>query len=169
MFTWLWLLLALILFGFAGFFGSPDTPDCGGGADACVPDLVVWTPVAINGHEGVVLPESAARDMLAWTGIEPESYWVPSEADLQQAEDAVAAYAAGMAADDAPMIDGRRQYAGFVEGGERKLYVNSFCGEGFPDWQSNIVFVMDGGSCFWQAVYNVDFGEIEQLMVNGEA
>ena len=169
MLTWLWLLIALILFGFAGFVGSPDTPDCGGGADACAPELVAWTPVEVNGHEGVILPETDAPDLLAGTGLEPDGYWTPSETDLQAAEDAIAIDAASAPGDDAPMLDGRRQYAGFVVGGERKIYVNSFCGGGFEDWRSNVVFVMDGGSCFWQAVYNVDSGEIELLMVNGEA
>ncbi len=167
--TWLWLLLALILFGFAGVFGSPDPPGCGGGGDACGPDLMAWTPVEVNGHEGVILAEEDAPDLLAGTGLAPERYWRPAEADVQAAEAAIAGYVADASDENAPVLDGRRQYAGFVEDGERKVYVNSFCGDGFTDWQSSVVFVLDGGPCFWQAIYNVDTGEIERVMVNGEA
>jgi hypothetical protein len=37
------------------------------------------------------------------------------------------------------------------------------------DWKSSYIMVADGGSCFWNALYNVDTGELEYLIVNGEA
>jgi hypothetical protein len=66
------------------------------------------------------------------------------------------------------MLDGYRQYAGLIENGDRKIHISSMCTE-IGEWRSSAIIVMDGGSCFWIALYNVDTDEIESLMVNGEA
>jgi hypothetical protein len=158
MLTWLWLLVALLVFGVYGVFGSPDGPECAT-PDGCGQVIVdEWAPVTINGNEGVVLPEGAAPDLIQGSGIEPAGYWSPHQEDLVAAEDALA-----------DQSHGYRQYAGFIEDGERKIYINAFCDDPGMDWKRNVVFVMDGGACYWQAVYNVDTGEVEMLIVNGEA
>jgi hypothetical protein len=139
---WLWVIVVVALIG----FGVGSTP----AAD--------WPTVQVNGNEGVILPAAAAPDLLQGTGLAPEGYWLPRQGHLQAAEDALS-----------DQWQGYRQYAGFVEDGERKVYINAFCDDMGIDWKRTVVFVMDGGACYWQAVYNVETGEVEWLTVNGEA
>jgi len=167
--TWLWLLLALILFGVNGVFGAPDQPDCATD-DGCGPVTTAWTPVMIDGHEGVILAEDAVPELIGTYGLAStaESSWTPTEAVLQAAEDALVRHMGRTPGLGAHMLDVTRQYGGYVENGERKLFVNAFCAD-VDDWRSEVVYVLDGGDCFWQAVYNVDRGEIEAIWVNFSA
>lgn len=167
--NWFVLLLALILFGVSGLVGTPDQPDCAT-ADGCGPVATAWTPVTIDGHEGVILTEDAVPELISNYGLSStaESYWTPTEADIQAAESALVRHMGRTPGLGAHMLDVTRQYGGYVENGERKLFVNSFCA-GFDDWQSEVIYVLDGGDCFWQAVYNVDRGEIEAIWVNFSA
>lgn len=127
-----------------------------------------WPPVTVNGLPGVVMPRDVARDVI-WAEGEIEGYWLPGEPRLEAAEDAIAERAGLIEEPDrAPMLAGYRQYGGFIEHGERKIFVNSFCKD-FDDWRGQYILVMDGGPCFWNAVYNVDTGEVEHLYVNGSA
>ncbi len=136
------ILIGLLLFGAEGPTGQPPT---------------MSTIVEINGHPGVILDVATYRQDVEG--------WMPTEADLQEAEDAVLAAPAG---DRAPQIDGYRQYVGIIEDGQRKIVVNSMCME-LDGWTESYIEVADGGSCFWNATYNVDTGELELLIVNGDA
>ena len=125
-----------------------------------------WHAVSINGHPGVVAPRDAAPEFALG---DAEGYWLPSERWLTDAEDAIAIEAGQIVDEDRrPVLDGYRQYAGFIEDGDRKIAINSSCVE-LTSWRSTYVLVMDGGHCFWGATYNVDTGEVEHLVVNGEA
>jgi hypothetical protein len=176
MFNWLWILIALLLFGFYGLFGSgADVTDCSTGDGCAVAPVVAdrsmmeWQPVTVNGNEGVILPPDAAPELLSTFGWDDvEDFWLPTEEDLHVAEDTIGRHISRTPTMGDGMLEAYRQYGGFVENGERKIFVNSFCAE-FDDWRSSVIFVMDGGTCFWQAVYNVDTGEIEHIAVNGEA
>ena len=142
------ILLLLLLFGFV----LGQRSDSGG-----VEVVSTAAMVEVNGNPGVILEASAYR---------PDAEgWSPDLASLQAAEDAVAAEPTG---DRAPQLDGYRQYVGIVEEGDRKVIVNSMCQE-IDGWDSSYIEVADGGPCFWNAVYNVDTGELELLIVNGEA
>lgn len=152
----LFLLLALRLFG-----GFVDV-------EGIAPEPGEWPAVTVNGNPGVVAPRHMASD-LARSDDTVEGYWLPGEDWLARAEDAVRREAAGIADPEwVPMLDGYRQYAGIIENGERKIHINSMCTE-VRGWRSSAVMVMDGGSCYWLALYNVDTDEIEALMVNGHA
>jgi hypothetical protein len=132
------------------------------------PKPVEWPAVTVNGNPGVVAPRHMASD-LARSDDTVEGYWLPGEDWLVRAEHAVAREAAGIPDPQwVPMLDGYRQYAGLIENGDRKIHISSMCTE-IGGWRSSAVMVMDGGSCFWIALYNVDTDEIESLMVNGEA
>jgi hypothetical protein len=127
-----------------------------------------WPAVMVNGNPGVVAPRHVASD-LARSDDTVEGYWLPGEDVLARAEDAVQREAAGIADPEwAPVLDGYRQYAGLIENGDRKIHISSMCTE-IGGWRSSAVMVMDGGPCFWIALYNVDTDEIESLMVNGQA
>jgi hypothetical protein len=117
-----------------------------------------WPFVRVNGNDGVILPAGNAPELVKWSGVEPEGYWYPRQEHLRAAEDAL---------DD--QSRGHRQYAGFIESGERKIYINAFCDDLGIDWKRSVVVVADGGPCYWQAIYNVTTDEVEMLVVNGEA
>jgi hypothetical protein len=144
----IWLII-LILLGFF-FFGSSGTT-----VESSPPAMAAT--VEINGNPGVILDATAYH---------PDAEgWTPDLPALQAAEDAVLAAPAG---DRTPQVDGFRQYVGIIDEGDRKVVVNSLCVE-FDGWTEAYIEVMDGGSCFWHALYNVETGELEFLIVNGEA
>jgi hypothetical protein len=152
----LFLLLVLRLFG-----GAVDIEEV-------APEPREWIAVTVNGNPGVVAPRHVASD-LARSDDTVEGYWLPGEDWLARAEDAVTLEAARISDPQwVPMLDGYRQYAGLIENGERKIHISSMCQE-FEGWRSSAIMVMDGGPCFWIALYNVDTNEIESLMVNGQA
>jgi len=109
--------------------------------------------VEINGNPGVILPATSGES------------WTPSEEHLQAAEAAVAAEA--LTADRPPVLDGYRQYTGIIVDGQRKVHINSMC-QAFDNWRTTLIEIEDGGPCFWGATFNVETGELESLVVNGE-
>lgn len=114
--------------------------------------------IFVNGNPGVVLDATSyRRDVEGWT---------PGMDDLQAAEDAVMTVA--VRDDRDPFLFGYRQYAGFVEDGERKIVVHSMC-QRLDGWDQKFLLVLDGGPCFWQATYNAETGEVETFYVNGQA
>ena len=44
-----------------------------------------------------------------------------------------------------------------------------FCSVQGDEWRSQVLFVMDGGDCFFQLTYDVERGVYGDLMVNGDA
>lgn len=140
---WLWLLIAaLVGVGSSGLAGLPESE---------------WTTVQVGENQGVVLPPRDAPGLLLGPGVEAEGFWYPRDEHLLAAEDALR-----------DQSHGYRQYAGYIEDGQRKIAINAFC-TSFRNWRREVIFVMDGGDCYWQAIYNVTTGEVDMLTVNGEA
>lgn len=150
-------LILILIIAFFGLFGFASTES----------DIVVSTPVIVEVHpeewdsvavgeiEGVIVPEGFGADF----GL-PSPFWTPSVSDIIAAEEAIA--------EEEGELDHFRQYVGFTEVGDQKIYVNGFCNEE-PNWRSQTVFVMDGGDCFFSASYNVDTGELDYFRFNGDA
>lgn len=63
----------------------------------------------------------------------------------------------------------QRQYIGLERGGKQIIYGNFFCSNGGHDWRQKMIFVLDGGECYFQVEYDVENGSFINLMVNGEA
>lgn len=125
----------------------------------CVPDPADgWLPVSFEGFEGVIVPAEAVEDD-GW--FDSDEAWTPTDEDVIAAEDAIAS--------EQGQLDHMRQYIGITYGGERKVFVNGFCDAFGQNWRAEIVVVMDGGECFFGATYNVETGELESFMFNGEA
>ncbi len=114
-----------------------------------------WTLVELDGFEGVIVAPEAAAGL----GLD-EPYWAPTVSDVTDAEAAIA--------EAEGELDHTRQYAGFTQDGERKIFINGFCTDE-PNWTQDIIFVLDGGECFFTAIYNVDTAELESFAFNGEA
>lgn len=150
------ILIILAFFGVGTFAAEPVAVSTVSAVPAIVEELAEgWTLVEVEGVRGVIVaPEAGAAFGLS------EPYWAPTVADVADAEVAIA--------EAEGVLDHTRQYAGFTEDGERKILVNGFCTEE-PYWTHDIVMVMDGGACFFTAIYNADTAELESFRFNGDA
>jgi hypothetical protein len=148
------ILLILAFFGLGSFASSGEVVS-EPAATVVVVEATPWEPVELDGIQGVIV----AVDAVGGFGL-PEPYWSPSQADVAAAEHAITALEGD--------LDHYRQYAGFTEDGDRKIMINGFC-NAEPDWTSQIVFVMDGGDCYFTGIYNVETADLEVFMYNGDA
>lgn len=108
-----------------------------------------------------------------------ESQWTPTSAQLDEAEDAlIMALAERLeAAGQSPSPgDYYRQFAGFVIGGKRVIYVNGFASstvERTPDpahpfdWHTQAVQICDGGTITFGAEYDVQSKAVSNFAFNG--
>jgi hypothetical protein len=149
-----------------------DPEDCG--AD-CGQDLVA-TPVAGDGYAGWIMPAvitEANAIFLIHNGDEQLTAFLPTKAEIAEAESRLPAFLQSQdRATDRLIADiatYERQYFGLESESGRFLMINGFCEAFDINPATTIVMVEDGGDCYWFAVYNLDSGEFETLMVNGEA
>jgi hypothetical protein len=66
----------------------------------------------------------------------------------------------------------RRQYIAYSDNHQKMVWVNCFCNEDakmFPYWKKKMVFVYDGGSCFFNLLINLSKQECQDLWINGIA
>ncbi len=72
---------------------------------------------------------------------------------------------------DVPPGRYRAQIVGLTVGGKRFLFANFFCeggAGGSENWEEDLVMVRDGGTCYFQAWFDVETGEYPRLTINGE-
>jgi hypothetical protein len=66
-----------------------------------------------------------------------------------------------------------RQYVGILQAGQKRIYINAFCGfngnQPPPLWSVHLITVSDGGSCAWQSLYDPSSKTYLELSVNGVA
>jgi len=64
----------------------------------------------------------------------------------------------------------KRQYIAVTNSkGEKEVWVNCFCATSINYWRKEVVFVFDGGNCYFNLKVNLTTGEYYELMVNGDA
>ena len=64
----------------------------------------------------------------------------------------------------------KRQYVAVInEKGEKEVWVNCFCSNSENDWKKRIVYVFDGGNCYFSLKINMTKKKYYDLMVNGVA
>jgi hypothetical protein len=64
----------------------------------------------------------------------------------------------------------RRQYLPAINSkGEKEVWVNCFCDKRTPNWRNEVVFVNDGGNCYFNLKINLTTGKYYELRVNGDA
>lgn len=174
----IWILVVIV----AGWFyaATPEattidvTPTCVGTAESCNRDPG-WQLVTTGNVEGVIVPEDEAADLASWGVNGPiDGVWQPVEADIATLElhiEEAAASASSPSRQPPPeSLDGYvRQYAGIIENGEKKIYVNGMCHVDGDTWKHSPYIVMDGGPCFFTAVYNVETETFELFRYNGDA
>lgn len=63
------------------------------------------------------------------------------------------------------------QYVPYLnEKGEKEIWINGFCnGFDVDYWRNNIVYVFDGGNCFFTLRLNISTGECLKIGINGYA
>jgi hypothetical protein len=118
----------------------------------------------------VLLPERAASGVVATRGT-----WKPVKADLDTAE-ANVSQIASLKAENWPSSAIRidrperyfKQYVPIRQQGRNLLYVNAFC-DAPTYWHTQLVIVSDGGTCFWQALYDPATERYSHLTINGRA
>jgi hypothetical protein len=151
------IIIILILVGAFGFEVAVES-GCQPVEDGCIETVTstTWMPVEVDDVPGVIVAEEDGPRFLAADG-----FWTPLIDDLEAAEFAVAV--------EHGDLDHLRQYVGFIENGQQKIYINGFRDSVDLDWMSEPVVVEDGGEAFFQAVFNVESGELERFQFNGEA
>jgi hypothetical protein len=134
------------------------------------------TEVATSRSRGVVLPVSAAPGVLTQcsrsTPDAPDGYWVPKERDVQSLEGLLPTYLRTRKEDQAARVldrlsQYRRQYAGFVRGNHRTIYVNLFLPEYAEQWRNRVVAVCDGGIGFWGLEFDITSNSFVHIAYNG--
>ena len=154
---------------------EPDEPaDCGSaGADGCI--QVTGTVVSGNGYSGYIMPPelaSGTADYFLNTGSTDVLAFTPTEAMVAEAEAALPVYVAASPRATERIINElatyQRQYLGFTTADGSVLVINAFCDSSY-DPAGNVVVVMDGGDCFWQAVYDLTTHAFTYFSVNGNA
>jgi hypothetical protein len=119
---------------------------------------------------GAILPPTAA---VLSGGAAP--YWRPTIADVAAAEANLGPYLAQAnlppyARSTPKRLSGyTRQYVGATQGGRRVLIINAFCDDrrNHPSWRQELVMVLDGGDCFFRAVFDVRLKRFVGVEVNG--
>lgn len=114
-----------------------------------------------------------ANPMLGLTG----PYWLPSREDAQSLQRALRDHLAAAEANEKKRIlgaldDYRFQYFGVTRDGERRLLANAFCSRHWKRdsrWETEPVFVLDGGNCYFQVEMDQESGRLLSFNVNGEA
>jgi hypothetical protein len=129
--------------------------------------------------DGVIFTGENAEDAgVGFDFSEPIiSYWTPTEADVATLEAGLVPFLESEIPPDhynrriLERLDlYKRQYFGLtLEAGQPVIYANFFCVDEFDYWLESLVFVMDGGECFFQLLYDPATESFSRLRVNGMA
>ena len=163
-----WIAVAILITLLISTQEPVDVLDCADDSDGCRVERAVelpdpdtaangWVPVETSGVYGVIVPGFDADE------YDPgaDTYWTPRPVDIELAEAALFLDQGG--------IDRFRQYYGTVENGKQKILINGFCDAGGKNWYQESIFVLDGGHCYFHAIYDVDSDTIEDFYFNGNA
>lgn len=64
----------------------------------------------------------------------------------------------------------KRQYVAIINSkGEKEVWINCFCNTWDKNWKTNLIFVHDGGNCYFNLKINLTTRKYYELMVNGDA
>jgi hypothetical protein len=103
----------------------------------------------------------------------PGGNWQPSDAQLDDAREKIHAYATlkseGRLDGLAPWESYTFQYQGRELDGHKIIYVNAFCSEPPAYAAEQMVLVLDGGACYFEAYYDIESRSFVRLVFNGVA
>jgi hypothetical protein len=167
------LIVALLIAATAAC-APTTTPTASGAVQEQVAEL--WTA-----ETRTVLTGDAARTLAhQCSRVSPgpvEGVWTPSDADIAQLEDELILVVAQEQerAGESPSPGGYyRQYAGFVIGGQRIIYVNGVDESAIQsgtntsfNWRTQAVQICDGGPITFGVEYNVATRQFSNFAFNG--
>ena len=103
----------------------------------------------------------------------PGGAWQPDQSEVSDARVKLRPYVVAQAkarGDDLPAWRSYTfQYQGRELEGRKVIYVNAFCSTPPDDVERNMVMTLDGGTCFFQAYYDIEIGEYIRIFFNGVA
>ena len=125
----------------------------------------------------MIFTAEQSEEFLPWLEPQAEGTWTPSDADVANLEGNLLPFLHTaehrMWRPEPPIWervpDYMRQYVGLIENGKQVIYANFFCDAYDMPWREDLVFVSDGGDCFFQVKYDIANGEFYDLNVHGEA
>ncbi|HYF61509.1 MAG TPA: hypothetical protein VD886_01765 [Herpetosiphonaceae bacterium] len=126
-----------------------------------------WTGVIVPAEQGDLFYRNL-------NGRSAPGYWTPSEAQVNQLEQALPNYLRDAAPERSAdlwqkVAPYKRQYIGIVQDDQEMIYVNAMCSMDDDSWQTEPVMVMDGGDCFFNVTYDPLRGQFSDLSINGDA
>ena len=130
-----------------------------------------------------VLPSTEARDVEIWYSNQGAKRvtgtWSPNQADIDLAESRLSQVheLSIRSKMEYRIIEHPeqyfRQYIGIVQSNRKRIYLSAFCGmengvQVPPSyWHEKLFEIEDGGSCVWQALFDVETRTFIELRVNG--
>lgn len=140
--------------------------------------LVIANAPAQQEQKFVVLPPSAARTISARVMGDVDSYgsWLPGKVEIESLESNLSHIAqlniTGWNSSIRIEHPERyyRQYIGVTHARQKRIYINAFCDAPPPtNWRSHFYVVIDGASCYWQALYDPATKQFSNLTINARA
>jgi hypothetical protein len=108
----------------------------------------------------------------SWVFV-PAGTWQPSQSEIADAKAKLEPYVVAEAKtrrdELSPWSEYTFQYQGRQINGRNVIYVNAFCIEPPEDVERNMVFVFDGGTCFFEAYYDPKTKTFISVRFNGLA
>jgi hypothetical protein len=147
----------------------------------CIVALIAWlllgseTSQAQQGN-AVLLPESGTKELLRLrylNGPAVGGYWRPTQEDISKLESSIPKIAdlrsesALVGMQIAQPAKDNRQYVAVMVNSRKTIYVNGFCMPPSSTWTSRLEVIMDGGTCVWHVLYDVERQTFSHLTVNG--
>ena len=102
-------------------------------------------------------------------------FWTPTKGQIAELERLIESFIKSHPAEDGRTVnlsEYGRQYYGVTRDGKKAIYLNAFCSPtilGEKKWKKEMVFVLDGGSCFFQVFYDPTEKAFSGLRYNGVA
>jgi hypothetical protein len=120
---------------------------------------------------GVILKGQQAKGLLRQCSrATPEkvtAQWTPSKDQIEQLETKLPAFKQKLKRPAAALTNFYRQYAGFIAGGRKIIYVSLFPKRVPFDWRTQVVLGCDGGESFWGVEFEVDTAQFVNAAFNG--
>ena len=134
----------------------------------------------LEGDDWVVFSAETAKkyQTLSWLFSGEPEYWSPTIADVRTLEKGLPAYLQDNQSAFymtqtlvwERLNEYNRQYVGVVLDGKKVIYGNYLCKDAeITGWKEQLIYVADGGACFFQFKFEPSTGRFFDLMVNGNA
>jgi hypothetical protein len=137
---------------------------------SCLSLLLTATPCHAE-VKYALLPASAVNGITSYQGT-----WTPGKADIAELEASITQISKLQITGWTSALHIEhperyfRQYVPLIRKGRRIFYVSAFCENPPPEnWRKRLFVVSDGGTCFWQALYDPETGKYSHLTINARA